>query len=78
MKATNRIINRYGKEFTWEHKAQTMGFKSKDLADYIIKTFELPLTPEEYRKETIGIYRELFPHSNPMPGSETPVLDDSV
>ncbi|KAG5343555.1 HDHD1 phosphatase, partial [Acromyrmex charruanus] len=68
-KAFNRITNRYDKEFTWEHKAQTMGFKTKDVAEYVVETLELPLTKDEFKKEIVGIYQELFPHTNPMPGA---------
>ncbi|XP_028049968.1 pseudouridine-5'-phosphatase isoform X2 [Monomorium pharaonis] len=69
LKAFNRITNRYGKEFTWEHKAQTMGFKTKNVADYAVKTLELPLTTDEFKQEIIGIYQKLFPHTEPMPGA---------
>ncbi|XP_011634783.1 pseudouridine-5'-phosphatase-like isoform X1 [Pogonomyrmex barbatus] len=68
-KAFNRITNRYSKEFTWEHKAHMMGLKTKDTADYIIKLLELPLTADEFKQEIIGIYQELFPQTNPMPGA---------
>ncbi|KAM0733006.1 Pseudouridine-5'-phosphatase [Formica fusca] len=64
-KAFNRTTNRYGKEFTWEHKAHLMGFKSKDVAGYIIEELNLPLTPEEFKQEITEIYRELFP--TPIP-----------
>lgn len=66
-KAFNRITNRYGKE--WEHKARTIGFKIKDVAGCVIKELELPLTADEFKQEIFGIYRELFPHTNPMPGN---------
>lgn len=68
-KAFNRITNRFGKEFTWEHKAHVMGFKTKNVARYVVEELELPLTPEEFRQEIAEIYRELFPQTNPMPGA---------
>lgn len=68
-KAFNRITNRFGKEFTWEHKAHVMGFKTKNVARYVVEELELPLTPEEFRQEIAEIYRELFPQTNPMPGN---------
>ncbi|XP_011163789.1 pseudouridine-5'-phosphatase [Solenopsis invicta] len=68
-KAFNRIANRYGKEFTWEHKAQTMGFKPKECAKYVVKALELPLTANEFHEEIIEIYKELFPCTKPMPGA---------
>jgi len=48
-----------------------MGFKTKDVAGYVIEALELPLMPEEFKQELAGIYRELFPHTNLMPGNET-------
>ncbi|KAL0123830.1 hypothetical protein PUN28_005988 [Cardiocondyla obscurior] len=66
--AFNRIANRYGKEVTWELKAQTMGFKTVDVIAFMIKTLELPITVDEFQKEVVGNYRELFPRANPMPG----------
>ncbi|KAL6439050.1 hypothetical protein ACFW04_003802 [Cataglyphis niger] len=66
-KAFNRTINCYGKEFTWEHKAHVMGFKSNDIADYIIEELDLPLTPEEFKQEINEICQELFPRTKPMP-----------
>lgn len=42
-----------------------MGFKSKDVAGYIIEELNLPLTPEEFKQEITEIYRELFP--TPIP-----------
>ncbi|XP_011707194.1 PREDICTED: pseudouridine-5'-phosphatase-like [Wasmannia auropunctata] len=68
-KAFNRITNRYGKEWTWEHKAHTMGFKTKNVAGYAVKTLELPLTADEFMQEITGIFQELFPQANPMPGA---------
>ncbi|XP_050460626.1 pseudouridine-5'-phosphatase-like isoform X1 [Cataglyphis hispanica] len=68
-KAFNRTINRYGKEFTWEHKAHVMGFKSNDVAGYIIEELDLPLTPEEFKQEITEICQELFPRTKPMPGA---------
>lgn len=68
-KAFKHITNRYNKEFTWEHKAHLMGCKTKDIANYLIKELELPLTVEEFKQEITEIYRELFPHTNPMPGN---------
>lgn len=48
-----------------------MGFKTKDVAGYVIKELELPLTADEFKQEIFGIYQELFPHANPMPGIKT-------
>ena len=46
-----------------------MGFKTKDVAEYVVETLELPLTKDEFKKEIVGVYQELFPHTDPMPGN---------
>ncbi|XP_043590892.1 pseudouridine-5'-phosphatase-like [Bombus pyrosoma] len=69
-KAFNHITNRYGKEFTWEHKAKTMGFKTKDVARAVVEMLSLPITAEEFENEVVKLYQELFPSANMMPGAE--------
>ncbi|KOC65485.1 Pseudouridine-5'-monophosphatase, partial [Habropoda laboriosa] len=68
--AFNRVTNRYGKEFTWDHKAKIMGFKTKAVAQVVIEMLSLPITSEEFENEVVKIYRELFPSANLMPGAE--------
>ncbi|XP_034189971.2 pseudouridine-5'-phosphatase isoform X1 [Osmia lignaria lignaria] len=68
--AFNHIVNRYGKEFTWEHKAKIMGFKTKAIAQVTIEMLDLPMTVEEFETEIVQIYHELFPSANLMPGAE--------
>ncbi|XP_076246812.1 pseudouridine-5'-phosphatase isoform X2 [Calliopsis andreniformis] len=68
--AFNRITNRYGKEFTWEHKAKTMGFKTKAVAQAVVEMLSLPITTEEFEDEIVKLYAELFPTANLMPGAE--------
>nr|XP_033339575.1 pseudouridine-5'-phosphatase isoform X1 [Megalopta genalis] len=69
-KAFNRITNRYGKEFTWEHKAKTMGFKTSACAQAVVEMLSLPMTKEKFESEVVQIYQELFPSASPMPGAE--------
>ncbi|XP_012148943.1 pseudouridine-5'-phosphatase isoform X2 [Megachile rotundata] len=69
-KAFNRIANRYGKEFTWEHKVKIMGFKTKAIAKVTIEMLDLPMTSEEFENEIVEIYKEIFPSANLMPGAE--------
>ncbi|XP_071858387.1 pseudouridine-5'-phosphatase isoform X1 [Bombus fervidus] len=69
-KAFNHITNRYGKEFTWEHKAKTMGFKTMDVAQAVVEMLSLPITAEEFENEVVKLYQELFPSANMMPGAE--------
>lgn len=66
--AINRITNRYGKEFTWEHKAKIMGSKTSEMAQLVIDLLELPITAHDFEKEIVQIYEELFPTSELLPG----------
>ncbi|XP_017882069.1 pseudouridine-5'-phosphatase-like isoform X2 [Ceratina calcarata] len=66
--AFNYITRRYGKEFTWEHKAQTMGFRTDDVANAVIEMLSLPMTLEEFKSEIVTKYEELFPTTDLMPG----------
>jgi len=69
-KAYNRVTNRYGKEFTWDHKAQIMGLKTKEVSGHVIKMLELPdITADEFNQELTKSYQELFPHTDSMPGA---------
>lgn len=68
--AFNRITNRYGKEFTWEHKAKTMGFKTSVVAQAVIDMLSLPMTIEEFEEEIVKLYQELFPSAILLPGAE--------
>ncbi|XP_051176376.1 pseudouridine-5'-phosphatase isoform X1 [Leptopilina boulardi] len=68
--AFNRITNAHGKQFTWEHKAQTMGFKTREVSLWTIEHLELPITPNEFEKQLLKLYEELFPQSQFLPGAE--------
>ncbi|XP_041982790.1 pseudouridine-5'-phosphatase-like [Aricia agestis] len=65
-----RVVSRYGKEFTFELKSKIMGQQSKEFAQSIIDALELPLTVEDFLKETRKLFEELFPQSELMPGVE--------
>jgi hypothetical protein len=64
----NRILSLYGKEFTWENKASTMGFHTSELVRYIIDTFELPLQPTELTDQLVVGYADVFPSTKLLPG----------
>ncbi|XP_043263407.1 pseudouridine-5'-phosphatase isoform X3 [Colletes gigas] len=69
--AFNRITNRYGKTFTWEHKAKIMGFKTTAVAEAVVEMLSLPLTTEEFQNQVVKIYQEIFPSAELMPGAES-------
>lgn len=68
--AYNRITLKYGKEYTWEHKAKIMGFQGREASKAIVKMLELPITSQEFEEELAKIYEEIFLGCNLMPGAE--------
>ncbi|CAB3374917.1 Hypothetical predicted protein [Cloeon dipterum] len=69
-KITQMIADRFGKTYTWELKQSLMGFTGPDAAIKLIEGMGLPLSPEEYIKESHILYNEYFPKSNLMPGAD--------
>ncbi|XP_008544754.1 pseudouridine-5'-phosphatase isoform X1 [Microplitis demolitor] len=68
--AFNNVLNKYGKTFTWEIKAMTMGFHMYESAKKIVEMLEVPLSPEEFLEQLKPQYEKLFPNSKLMPGAE--------
>lgn len=68
-KVFNQVANRYGKEFTWEHKIKTMGMQTDEAARTIIGLLELPMSIDEFKAETEAAYKRIFPEeTEPLPG----------
>lgn len=68
--AYNRVIQQYGKVYTWEHKVQIMGFKGNEAAKTLIDILELPVTQQDFENQLQNIYPQIFPGCNMMPGAE--------
>ncbi|XP_043498722.1 pseudouridine-5'-phosphatase-like [Polistes fuscatus] len=68
--AFNQISQKYGKDYTWEHKIKIMGFKSSEAAKTIVEMLELPISGPEFERQLSDIYVEIFPKCNLMPGAE--------
>ncbi|XP_063832598.1 probable pseudouridine-5'-phosphatase [Ostrinia nubilalis] len=64
------VASRFGKTFTFELKSKIMGQQSREFAGSIIDELGLPLTVEEFLKETRIIFEKLFPICKVMPGVE--------
>ncbi|XP_037068800.1 pseudouridine-5'-phosphatase-like [Pollicipes pollicipes] len=67
---TERVVGQFGKQFTWELKLQQMGKKGSEAAADIVRSLDLPLTPEEYLEQSGRIWQQLFPTTELMPGAE--------
>ncbi|KAH7932397.1 hypothetical protein HPB51_029311 [Rhipicephalus microplus] len=68
--ATQRVTQRYGKDYTWEVKSAVMGTAGSESTRIIIDRLQLPLTVEELEAELHQMHRELFPTAQLMPGEE--------
>jgi pseudouridine-5'-monophosphatase len=65
---TQGILDRFGKEFTWDLKAQMMGLKQLDAANLLIDTLKIPMTAQEYLDERNAGHELHFPECKPLPG----------
>lgn len=66
-----KILERYGKEFTWDLKAKMMGKKALEAGKILVSELGLEnvLTPEKFIEERETMLREMFPNSELMPGA---------
>ncbi|EQC27068.1 hypothetical protein SDRG_15078 [Saprolegnia diclina VS20] len=65
---TSEILSRFGKQFTWDVKAQMMGQKEYDAAKILIASYGIDLTPEAYLAERNALHAAKFPFCKPLPG----------
>lgn len=66
--AFNSVTQEYGKTYTWEHKANVMGFKTSVALQAIIDMLQLPITVQTFEDKLVPIYQKLFPKSQLLPG----------
>lgn len=67
---TQIIAERYGRTYDWSIKQHIIGRGPKDLAQYIVKALELPISPEEFLTVREPLMKERFPKALGMPGAE--------
>jgi len=67
-KGTQMVLDKFGKEYSWEFKAKLMGKNSIEVARMIIENYELPMEPEEWVTRSTEVYKELFPTVGALPG----------
>lgn len=68
--ATQTLVGRYGKQYTWDIKRQIMGRDPRFGADVVIQSLDLPLSNEEFQAEMARLLLQLMPHAQAMPGAE--------
>jgi (DL)-glycerol-3-phosphatase len=66
-----KILQRFGKEFTWELKAKMMGQKALPAAQTLVSELGLEgqLTPEDFVKEREEMLQTMFPEAKLLPGA---------
>lgn len=67
-----KILERFGKEFTWELKAKMMGQKALPAAQTMVTELGLEgqLQPEDFVKEREDMLHSMFPEAKLLPGVE--------
>jgi pseudouridine-5'-monophosphatase len=68
--ATQAIVGRFGKTFTWDIKRDAMGRDALKSARIILDRLGMALSPEEFIAERNAILEAMFPGCQPMPGAE--------
>ena len=66
--ATQSILDKYGKTYTWDVKMSLMGLQNQQVSEIVVNTYNLPMTWEEYSKLQKERAEILMPHCKLMPG----------
>ncbi|XP_037809414.1 probable pseudouridine-5'-phosphatase isoform X1 [Lucilia sericata] len=69
-KATQQILDKYGKTYTWEVKITLMGLRHMEMCQRIVEIYNLPLTPEEYSKLQREVNSQIMKNAELLPGAE--------
>ena len=67
---TQAIVQRFGKDFSWDIKADMIGRAALDSARYLVDALELPISAEQYLEERTVLLAPLFPGSPEIRGAE--------
>ncbi len=67
--ATNRVVAPYGKVFDWSIKGDIIGKHPLEGAKHVVRSLELPFSPEEYLKLRRPLIEALFPDVTEIPGA---------
>ncbi|KOB65504.1 2-deoxyglucose-6-phosphate phosphatase [Operophtera brumata] len=65
-----KIVSKFGKEYTWELKMRLMGFQALETANIIVEELELPMTADEFIAESTLHMQTLFPDTEVLPGAK--------
>jgi pseudouridine-5'-monophosphatase len=68
-RATQQVVEPYGKVFDWSVKGDIIGRNALDGARHAVASLALPISPEEYLARREPILRELFREAEEFPGA---------
>ncbi|XP_018796392.1 PREDICTED: probable pseudouridine-5'-phosphatase isoform X1 [Bactrocera latifrons] len=69
-KATQEILDLYGKTYTWDVKVSVMGLQTQQVAEAIVAAYKLPISWEEYAQRQRERTEFLMSEAELMPGAE--------
>lgn len=71
-KITQRILEDHGSNetYSFDFKVTLMGLQSYEVAERIIKRYNLPITAEDYVRENHKLAADWMPHAKLLPGVE--------
>lgn len=67
--ATQKILDPYGKTYTWDVKVTLMGLQREDVSKKIVEIYDLPITWEEYADLVLEQIQLLMLNCNVCPGN---------
>lgn len=67
---TQIVVERYGRTYDWSIKQHIIGRGAQDLAEYIVKALDLPITGQEFLKAREPLMAGYFSKALAMPGAE--------
>ena len=67
---TQIVVERYGRTYDWSIKQHIIGRGAQDLAEYIVKALDLPITGQEFLNAREPLMAGYFSKALAMPGAE--------
>lgn len=74
-RATQQILDEFGKVFDWSVKGNMIGRSSLDGARYLMQALDVPLAPEEYLARRRPLLDQMFPEVEEIAGASSLVQD---
>ncbi len=70
-RATQQILDEFGKVFDWSVKGNMIGRSSLDGARYLMQALDVPLAPEEYLARRRPLLDRMFPEVDEIAGASS-------